>query len=161
MRTDWFNQTTEQYLASTLPLFLFTKVHFIGQWVHQESSGGTWRTMKINPIVNAPYCQLWSVITWHHVRHISELFLSDACQPEVVFFRFLHGGFAQSFGQIVSIVVKTFRNANLVVSRCFKVEKDLISGWRASLKNAFTKAPFIGVVKQWNGGHISHLSCES
>ena len=56
-------------------------------------------------------------------------------------FSFLHGGFAQFFGQIVSIVVKTFRNTNLVVSRCFKMKRDLTSGWRASLQNAFTKAP--------------------
>ena len=101
--------------------------------------------MKINPIVNAPYCQLWSVITWHHVRHISELFLSDACQPEVVFFRFLHGGFAESFGQIVSLVVKTFRNTNLVVSRCFKVEKK--TSFPVGLRRS--KTPLLKLPNYW------------
>ena len=36
---------------------------------------------------------------------------------------FLDGGFAQNFGQIVSIRVKTFRNTNLAASRCFKMKK--------------------------------------
>ena len=42
------------------------------------------------------------------------------------FFSFLHGCFAKMFGQIVSIIVKTFRNTNLVVSRSFKMEKTLL-----------------------------------
>ena len=42
---------------------------------------------------------------------------------EVVFFSFLDGGFAQIFGQIVSLTVKTFRNAYLVVSTCFTMKK--------------------------------------
>ena len=42
---------------------------------------------------------------------------------EVVFFSFLDGGFAQIFGQIVSLTVKTFRNTYLVVSRCFTMKK--------------------------------------
>ena len=33
------------------------------------------------------------------------------------------GSFAQIFGQIISIIVKTLRNANLVASRCFKMKK--------------------------------------
>ena len=39
-------------------------------------------------------------------------------------FSFLDNGFAYLFGQIVSIIVKTLRNTNLVASRCFKKEKD-------------------------------------
>ena len=38
-------------------------------------------------------------------------------------FSFLHGGFAKLFEQIVSIIVKTLRNTNLVVSSCFKMKK--------------------------------------
>ena len=38
-------------------------------------------------------------------------------------FSFLDGGFTQIFGQIVSIMVKTLRNTNLVASRCFKMKK--------------------------------------
>ena len=49
--------------------------------------------------------------------------LKQRRQPEVVFFSFLDGGLAQMFGQIVSLVVKTLRNTNLVASRCFKMKK--------------------------------------
>ena len=38
-------------------------------------------------------------------------------------FSFLDRGFAQMFGQIVSIIVKTLRNTNLGASRCFKMKK--------------------------------------
>ena len=50
-------------------------------------------------------------------------FLSDERQPEVVFFSFLDGVFAQIFGQIVSIIVTTLRNTNLGASRRFKMKK--------------------------------------
>ena len=50
-------------------------------------------------------------------------FLSYTRQPEVVVFSFLDGGFAQMFGQMVSIIVKTLRNKNLGASRCFKMKK--------------------------------------
>ena len=50
-------------------------------------------------------------------------FFSDAGKPEVVFFSFLDSGFAQMFGQIVSIIVKTIRNTNLVASTCFKIKR--------------------------------------
>ena len=40
-----------------------------------------------------------------------------------LFFHFLNGGFAQNFGQIVSMIEKTFRNTNLVPLRCFKMKK--------------------------------------
>ena len=47
----------------------------------------------------------------------SGMFLSDARQPEVViFFSILDNGFAQLFGQIVSMIVKTLRNTNFAVS---------------------------------------------
>ena len=36
---------------------------------------------------------------------------------------FLDGGFAQIFRQIIRIIVKTLRNTNLVLSRCFKMKK--------------------------------------
>ena len=36
---------------------------------------------------------------------------------------FLDGSFAQIFGQIVSIIIKTLRNTNLEASRCFKMKK--------------------------------------
>ena len=49
--------------------------------------------------------------------------MSDERQPEVVFFSFLDGVFAQIFGQIVSIIVTTLRNTNLGASRCFKMKK--------------------------------------
>ena len=39
------------------------------------------------------------------------------------FFVFLDGGFAQIFRQIIRIIVKTLRNTNLVLSRCFKMKK--------------------------------------
>ena len=48
------------------------------------------------------------------------MFLSDARRPEVVFFHFFDGGFTQIFGQIVFIIVKTFRNTNLVASGALK-----------------------------------------
>ena len=38
-------------------------------------------------------------------------------------FSFLDGDFAQIFGQIVSITVKTLRNTNLAALRCFKMKK--------------------------------------
>ena len=47
----------------------------------------------------------------------------DARQAEVVFFSFLDGGFAQIFGQIVSIIVETLRNTRLGPSRLFKMKK--------------------------------------
>ena len=40
-----------------------------------------------------------------------------------LFFSFLDGVFAHSFGQIVSILVKTLGNTNLVASRCLKIKK--------------------------------------
>ena len=49
--------------------------------------------------------------------------MSDARQPEVVFFSFLDSGFAHFLGQLVSIIVKTLRNTNLGASRCFKMKK--------------------------------------
>ena len=49
--------------------------------------------------------------------------MSDACQPEVAFFFIFKRGFAQMFGQIVSIIIKTLRNTNLVASRGFKMKK--------------------------------------
>ena len=53
---------------------------------------------------------------WRYAyRHLYSLtFLSNSRQPELVFFSFLDGGFAQMWGQIVSIVVKTHRNTDLV-----------------------------------------------
>ena len=39
------------------------------------------------------------------------------------FFSFLDSGFAHFLGQLVSIIVKTLRNTNLVASRCFKRKK--------------------------------------
>ena len=56
-------------------------------------------------------------------------------------FSFLHGGFAQFFGQIVSIVVKTFRNTNLVVSRCFKMKKTLLPVGVRRYKTPLLKLP--------------------
>ena len=38
-------------------------------------------------------------------------------------FSFLDGGFAQLFWQIVSLIVKTLKNTNLVASRRFKMKK--------------------------------------
>ena len=35
----------------------------------------------------------------------------------------MDGGFAQIFGQIVFIIVKTLRDTNLVALRCFKIKK--------------------------------------
>ena len=59
-------------------------------------------------------------------------------------FSFLHGAFAQIFGQIVSILVKTFRNTNLVVSRCFKMKKtSLPVGMRRS------KTPLLKLPNYW------------
>ena len=49
--------------------------------------------------------------------------MSYTSQPEVVVFSLLDRGFAQMFGQIVSIIVKTRRNTNLGASRCFKMKK--------------------------------------
>ena len=51
---------------------------------------------------------------WRYAYLYSLAFLSGAGQPEVVSFSFLDGGFAQMCGQIVSIIVKTHRNTNLV-----------------------------------------------
>ena len=49
-------------------------------------------------------------------------------------FSFVDGSFDQIFLQIVSIIVKSLRNTNLVAPRRFKMKKDLTSGGRASLK---------------------------
>ena len=51
------------------------------------------------------------------------MFLSDARQPEVVFFSVLDNVFGQMFGQIVSMIVKTLRNTNFAASSCFKMKK--------------------------------------
>ena len=50
------------------------------------------------------------------------MFLSDARQPEVAFFSFFDGGFAQIFSQIASITVKKLRNTNFISSRHVKRE---------------------------------------
>ena len=50
--------------------------------------------------------------------------MSNAREPEVVFFSFLDSGFPLFFFlQIVAIIVKTLRNTNLAASRCFKMKK--------------------------------------
>ena len=56
-------------------------------------------------------------------------------------FSFLDGGFAQIFGQIVSIIVKRLRNANLVASRCFKMKNSLLPVDVRRSKNVFACAP--------------------
>ena len=59
-------------------------------------------------------------------------------------FPFLHGGFAQFFKQIVSIIVKTLRNTNLVALRCFKMKKTLLPvGVRRS------KTPLLKLPNYW------------
>ena len=42
------------------------------------------------------------------------------------FFSFLDNGFAQSCGKIVSVIVKTLRDTNLIASRCFRMKKTLL-----------------------------------
>ena len=54
-------------------------------------------------------------------------------------FSFLDGGFTQIFGQIVSLTVKTLRNTNLVVSRCFKMRKNSLPVEAVVLKYPETK----------------------
>ena len=48
--------------------------------------------------------------------------MSDIRQPEVAFFSFFDGGFAQIFSQIASITVKKLRNTNFIPSRHVKRE---------------------------------------
>ena len=43
-----------------------------------------------------------------------------------LFFSFLDNGFAQSCGKIVSVIVKTLRDTNLIASRCFRMKKTLL-----------------------------------
>ena len=44
----------------------------------------------------------------------------------MVFSSFLDSGFAHFLGQVVSIIVKTLRNTNLLATRCFKMKKTSI-----------------------------------
>ena len=69
------------------------------------------------------------------------MLLSDARQPEVVF---LISGrcFAQIFGQIVSIIVKTLGNTNLVALRCLKMKKTSLPVDGCSSKPPLLKLPF-------------------
>ena len=62
----------------------------------------------------------WADFSWLKDLIVS---LSKDVNRKWSFFLFLDGGFAQMFGQIVSLVVKTLRNTNLVASRCFKMKK--------------------------------------
>ena len=48
--------------------------------------------------------------------------MSHARQPEVAFFHFFDGGFAQIFSQIASTTVKKLRNTNFISSRHVKRE---------------------------------------
>ena len=58
-------------------------------------------------------------------------------------FSFLDGGFTQIFGQIVSIIVKTPRNTNLVASRCFKMKKTSLPFDVRRSKTPFLKLPIL------------------
>ena len=53
-------------------------------------------------------------------------------------FSFLDGGFTQIFEQIVSIIVKTLKNTNLVASRSFKMKKTSLP-----VKVRSTKTPLL------------------
>ena len=59
----------------------------------------------------------------------------DARQPEVDFLHTWAVILNQTFGQIVSLRVKTLSHTNLVASGHIKREENLTSGLRASLKN--------------------------
>ena len=68
------------------------------------------------------------------------------------FFHFWTVVLPQFFGQIVSMIVKTLRNTNLVASRWFKRENTSLPGWRVSLKKAFAQDPYESKVKNLSGG---------
>ena len=57
-------------------------------------------------------------------------------------FSCVDSGFGQIFGQIVSIVLKTLKNTNLVASRCFKMKKTSLPVDVRRSKNAFAYAPY-------------------
>ena len=58
-------------------------------------------------------------------------------------FSFLDGGFTQIFGQIVSIIVKTLRNTNLVAPSCFKMKKTSLPVDVRRSKTPFLKLPIL------------------
>ena len=59
------------------------------------------------------------------------------------------GGFAHIFGQIISIIVKTLRNTNLVASRCLKVKKTSVPVDMRRSKTPLLKLPNIQWCFQW------------
>ena len=68
------------------------------------------------------------------------------------FFHFWTVVLPKFFGQIVSMIVKTLRNTNLVASRWFKRENTSLPGWRVSLKKAFAQDPYQSKVKKFKWG---------
>ena len=73
-------------------------------------------------------------------------FLSGTHQPEVVFFAFFGSGFAQIFGQIVSINVKTLRYTNLVASSHRKRKKASVSVDVRRSKKSLLKLPMYPLI---------------
>ena len=72
------------------------------------------------------------------------MFLSDARQPEVAFFHFFDGGFAQIFSQIASITVKKLRNTNFISSRHVKRENTSLPVDVRRSKTSLLKLPIVG-----------------
>ena len=74
----------------------------------QRQEGGTATYFMYGLLYSVP--NVTTADRWSQAK----TFLSDARQPKVVFFSFLDGGFAQIFGPIASIIVKTLENTNLI-----------------------------------------------
>ena len=79
-----------------------------------------------------------------------------------VFFSFLDSGFAHLLGQLVSIIVKTLKNTNLGVSRCFKIKKTSLPVDVRRSKTPLLKLPniclFTLVVPVSTTGHLNSIA---
>ena len=77
--------------------------------------------------------------------------MSDAREPEVAFFHFFDGVFAQIFSQIASITVKKLRNTNFISSRHVKRENTSLPVDVRRSKTSLLKLP-ISLAGEWVGG---------
>ena len=57
------------------------------------------------------------------IREFGHVFERRTSTRSGLFFSVLDNGFAQIFGQIVSMIVKTLRSTNFAASSCFKMKK--------------------------------------
>ena len=97
-----------------------------------------WKLTRLLMLLITNYGALSHYVTFAILLSLSKDVFERRMSTGSGIFSFLHGGFAKIFGLIVSIIVKTFRNTNLVVSRC-----SLLVGVRRS------KTPLLKLPNYW------------